>query len=81
MLFTDLMLGWNKILIPLGKNSVMLPYKWSMIQIPHLKPHTYAQLLREKGTRLWERDEFCENLNCLASLKPGFRNYYTILST
>lgn len=42
------MLGLNKILMPLGKNSVILPYNWSMIQIPHVKPHTDAQLLRKK---------------------------------
>lgn len=42
------MLGLNKILIPLGKYSVICSYKWSVIQIPHVKSHTDAPLLRKK---------------------------------
>lgn len=46
------MLGLNKILIPLGKYSVICSYKWSMIEIPHVKPHTDAPLLRKKRDKV-----------------------------
>lgn len=51
MPFRDLVLGLNKILIPLEKYSVICSYKWSMIQIPHVKPHIDAPLLRKKSNK------------------------------
>lgn len=52
MPFRDLMLGLNKILIPLGNNSVIVSYKWSMIQIPQVIPLIDAQLLSKKRNKV-----------------------------